>query len=330
MSIRRQVNHLTRLVDDLLDVSRIASGKVELKKEIIELSEVVTRALEVASPLLEQRAHTLVLELEEGVTVDGDVSRLTQVVSNLLTNAGKYTPSGGRITVSTRVEGDEAVLRVRDTGMGMSPEVLPTVFERFVQGRQAVDRAQGGLGLGLTIVQSLVERHGGRVSAHSDGVDAGSELVVRLPRAQASAATVAAAPTGSSEELASAPRGALILVVDDNEDAAEMLGEALTMLGHRVHVAHDGPQALRLAAGLTFDVALLDIGLPVMDGYELAMRLRKMANLQNMRLMALTGYGQPSDRRRSTAAGFDHHLVKPVDLQRLETLISNATPEPRR
>jgi PAS domain S-box-containing protein len=321
--IERQVNHLTRLVDDLLDVSRIASGKVELKREIIELAVIVARSIELASPVLEQRVHTLTLEVPpSGLAVEGDAARLTQVVANLLTNAGKYTPAGGRITVSAAADGDHVVLRVKDTGVGMSPEVVPTVFDLFVQGRQSIDRAQGGLGLGLTIVRSLVERHGGTVSAHSEGRDKGSELVVRLPRARTTGAVVVE-PTQSAPILGGVGRGARILVVDDNEDAAEMMDEVLTMLGCQVHVAHDGPQALRLAANHPFDLALLDIGLPVMDGYELAGRLQKLTTPHEIRLVAVTGYGQASDRQRAADAGFCHHMVKPVDMKKLTALVTS-------
>jgi PAS domain S-box-containing protein len=321
--IERQVNHLTRLVDDLLDVSRIARGKVVLKRELVELSEVVRRALEVVSPLLEQRAQRVVLDMPAtGQLVLGDAARLTQVVSNLLSNAGKYTPPGGRITINIESATDELILRVRDTGIGISPEVLPRVFDLFVQGAQTIDRAQGGLGLGLAIVKSLVEQHGGSVSAHSDGVDRGSELVVRLPRAHAPAP---GASSSASERPSARPRqrGLRQLVVDDNEDAAEMLAAALGLQGHELHVAHDGPTALSIAATQHFDAALLDIGLPVMDGYELAMRLKELPTLQRARLVAITGYGQENDRQRALRAGFHHHLVKPVDLQALTVILAD-------
>ncbi|HYO94690.1 MAG TPA: ATP-binding protein [Polyangiaceae bacterium] len=322
--IERQVNHLTRLVDDLLDVSRIARAKIVLKKELVELSDVVLHAVEVASPLFEQRAHTLALELtRNGLLVEGDLARLTQVVSNLLTNAGKYTPPGGHIVVATRLEGEEAVLRVRDNGIGMSAEVLPHVFELFAQGGQAIDRAQGGLGLGLSIVRDLVERHGGSVAALSDGQDRGSELVVRLPRAHPGDAKLTPASQQRASEQQTSALGARVLVVDDNEDAAEMLAEALRLRGCVVHIAHHGPGALELGAAQSFDAALLDLGLPMMDGYELAARLRELPNLEKAQFIAVTGYGQDSDRQRSSAAGFHHHLVKPVNLSALETLVGS-------
>jgi PAS domain S-box-containing protein len=319
--IERQVTHLTRLVDDLLDVSRIARAKVALKHEYVEISEVVRRAVEVASPLLEQRTHTLVLEVpRQDLLVNGDVARLTQVVSNLLSNACKYTAPGGRIKISASARDDAVVLSVQDNGIGMTPDVLPHVFDLFVQGRQAIDRAQGGLGLGLSIVKSLVERHGGSVSAHSDGLERGSEFIVRLPQAHPNSAIEQSAPNPPSSEPEPAGRGLKVLVVDDNEDAAEMLGCALSLQGCDVRVAHDGPSALNLASD-RFDAALLDIGLPVMDGYELAARLKELPHWANTRLIAVTGYGQDSDRKRALSVGFHEHLVKPVGFEVLQALV---------
>jgi PAS domain S-box-containing protein len=322
--VERQVRHLTRLVDDLLDVSRIARAKVVLEPEPIELIEIVQRAVEVVSPLLEERAHALVVDMpSSGLLLEADVGRMTQVLSNLLSNACKYTAPGGRISVSARKEPDEEaiVLSVQDNGMGIPAEALPHVFDLFVQGQQAIDRAQGGLGLGLSIVRSLVERHGGTVTAHSQGPDRGSQFIVRLPCARderVPALPVAPAPAAESE-----PLRRRVLVVDDNVDAAEMLAAALALRGCEVALAHDAPQALELAASRSFDAALLDIGLPVIDGYELAQRLRALDNLRDARLIAVTGYGQPADKQRALAAGFHHHLVKPVDLRLLETLVTN-------
>jgi PAS domain S-box-containing protein len=323
--IERQVNHLTRLVDDLLDVSRIARGKVELKEEIVEIAEAVAKAIEITSPLLEQRTHTLNVAVpRRGLFVKGDPTRLTQVISNLLNNAAKYTPPGGHITVAARDEDGDVVLRVRDTGIGIAADVLPRMFDLFVQERQAIDRSQGGLGLGLTIVRNLVERHGGRVAAHSDGPGTGSEFVVRLPQAMTTAA-LEAHPTnsvGGGRSLAPAPDAMRILVVDDNVDGAEMLATALRAKGYDTRVAHDAPAALRVAADFRPDVAFLDIGLPVMDGYELAARLRKRPDADGTRLIALTGYGQESDRQKTREAGFEHHFVKPVDLESIDALLS--------
>jgi PAS domain S-box-containing protein len=314
--IERQVNHLIRLVDDLLDVSRIARGKVELRTEVVEMAEVVAKAIEMASPLLEQRAHTLAVDVpRHGLRVDGDPVRLSQVVSNLLTNAAKYTPPRGHITVRAEQIDDEVVLRVSDTGIGIAPDVLPHIFDLFVQERQAIDRSQGGLGLGLTIVRNLIERHGGSVLARSEGLGHGSELVVRLPRAAASAS--------GPEATAERDSPSRILVVDDNEDAAEMLANALTRKGYETRVAYDAPTALRVAAAFTPDIALIDIGLPVMDGYELASHLRKIPGLSGLRLIAVTGYGQESDHRKSLQAGFHQHLVKPVDVAAIEAAVVN-------
>lgn len=321
--IERQVQHLARLVDDLLDVSRIARGKVELKREVVELSEVVAHAIEVASPLLEQRTQRLAVDVpRQGLCVDGDPARLSQVLSNLVTNAAKYTPPGGEIAISASREGSDAVLRVRDTGVGIPADVLPRVFDLFMQGGQPIDRAQGGLGLGLTIVRSLTERHGGTVTAHSDGPGTGSEFVVRLPAAQSAdaaervqAAALAPAVEGSAARVR-------ILIVDDNADAAELLAYALALTGYETFVAHDGPTALRLIETVTPDAAFLDIGLPVMDGYELATRLRSTPGLARIRLIAVTGYGQESDRKRSAAAGFDYHLVKPVSLDQITEVVA--------
>jgi len=322
--IERQVSHLTRLVDDLLDVSRIARGIVDLKEEIVELAEVVEPAIEMVSPLLEQRSHTLALVLpRDGLTVRGDRTRLSQVVSNLLTNAAKYTPPGGRITVRASVEQAVVVLRVADTGIGIAPDVLPRVFDLFVQGGQGIDRSQGGLGLGLTITRKLIERHGGTVTAYSAGAGMGSEFVVRLPK-------VDPPPCGATDHRSSVTREPSatnaahrlrILVVDDNRDGAEMLAVALETMGFEVRTAADGPEALRIAEEFRPAIAFLDIGLPVLDGYELAERIRRVPHLQGIRLIALTGYGQESDRRKSAAAGFHHHLVKPVDVHLIEAML---------
>ena len=318
--IERQVTHLTRLVDDLLDVSRIARGKVELKADLIEISEVVAKAIEMASPLLEQRNHTLAVQVpRRGLLVDADITRLSQVISNLLTNAAKYTPAGGHITVRGEAVDHEVTLRVRDTGIGITPEVLPHIFDLFVQERQAIDRAQGGLGIGLTIVRNLVERHGGTVQATSDGAGRGSEFTIRLPRATWAEQGESIPHDLEIDRLASAKKDApRVLIVDDNADGAEMLSIILSQKGYDTRVAHDAPRALQIAATFKPVTAFIDIGLPVMDGYELAERLRAMPSLAGIRLIALTGYGQESDRRRGREAGFDEHLVKPVDIAAVE------------
>ncbi len=318
--IERQVRHLTRLVDDLLDVSRIARGKVELKREVFEIVDVVAKAIEMASPLLEERTHTLHVDVpRRGLAVTGDSTRLSQVLANLLTNAAKYTGQGGDISVAAAREGEEVVVRVRDNGIGIAPDVLPHVFDLFVQERQAIDRAQGGLGLGLTIVRSLVKRHGGTVVASSAGTGKGSEFVVRLPRTDSAVRS----ETGRRlpVDASAAPRVGRVLVVDDNADAADMLVQALTAHGYTAQAAYDAPQALRLAGEVRPDVAFVDIGLPVMDGYELAAQLRQDPALARMRLIAVTGYGQASDRARALAAGFETHLVKPVEWEAIAGLL---------
>ena len=315
--IERQVKHLTRLVDDLLDVSGIARGKVALKRERIAISDVIAKGIELASPLIEQRRHTLDVHVpRKGLLVEGDALRLAQVMSNLLANAAKYTEHGGTITVVAEPADGNVLVRVADTGIGITPDMLPRVFDLFVQERQTLERSRGGLGLGLAIVRSLVQMHGGTVSAHSEGAGRGAEFVVRLPSAAPAAAVAAATPS-----LAPSPDVALdvrILVVDDNDDAAEMLVEALSSRGFEVCEARDGPAAIRIAAEFKPHIALLDIGLPVMDGYELAERLRHLPDGDRLRLCAVTGYAQQADQERSRAAGFDRHFAKPLDLDVLD------------
>jgi PAS domain S-box-containing protein len=319
--IERQVKHLTRLVDDLLDVSRVERGKIELSKQPTRLAEVVAKAVEIASPLLEERRHRLDLDVATtGLTILADETRVAQVVANLLTNAARYTDPGGHIVVSAKREGQQAVLRVRDNGIGMPAALLPRVFDLFVQGPRTPDRRQGGLGLGLSLVRSLVTLHGGTVEANSDGPGKGSELVVRLP-------ALPVELVDSEPERATAParpsNRRRILLVDDNADAAELLTELLGGIGHEVAVAHDGPDALIEAARFNPDIAILDIGLPVMDGYELARRLLATVARPPF-LIALTGYGQENDRARARDAGFHEHIVKPVDPNRLIKLIEQA------
>ncbi|HEU0029537.1 MAG TPA: ATP-binding protein [Kofleriaceae bacterium] len=316
--IQRQTEHLSRLVDDLLDVSRIARGKVELDRKPVELADVMVKSIELASPLFEQKQHHLHVEAPRGLLVDVDAVRMAQVISNLLTNAAKYTERAGTVTLAARRVGSEVSITVRDNGVGISPEVLPHVFDMFVQDRRSLDRSRGGLGLGLTIVKSLVQQHGGRVEARSAGHGHGSTFEIRLPLASARTATTPALEVQAPLGLRAARR---VLIVDDNEDAAQMLASAVAELGHDARVAHDGPGALKLVETFTPDVALLDIGLPAMDGYELARLLKGNELLAALRLVALTGYGQASDRDRSRDSGFDAHLVKPVDVRGLVSLI---------
>ena len=319
--IERQARHLVRLVDDLLDVSRIARGKIELRTEPVEIGDIVAKAIEMASPLFELRDQQLVADVPAaGLVVAADPARLAQVVANLLTNAGKYTEKGGRIEIEAGREGENARIAVTDTGIGISAEMLPFVFDMFAQERQALDRSQGGLGLGLTIARSLVELHGGTIEARSDGPEKGSQFVLRVPLSAALPAAAARAERQVALVSSSADRRR-ILVVDDNEDAAHTLADLLSRLGHTLRVAHDGPSAIRLLDEFTPEVALIDLGLPVMDGYELAAFLRPHPALGNLKLVAVTGYGQAVDRALTRAAGFDAHLVKPVELDVLEPIV---------
>ncbi len=321
--IERQVRHLVALVDDLLDVSRITRGKVELRKAPVEAADVVATAIETASPLLEQQRHELTVDVRRtGLTINADAGRLAQVVANLLTNAAKYTEPGGRVSVIGRVEGDEIVLSVRDTGIGIEAEMLPRIFDLFVQERQTLERSRGGLGLGLAIVRSLVALHGGSVSARSDGKGKGSEFTIRLPRATAPVQDVRTRPDDGRQAPAVAT-GARVLIVDDNHDAAVLLDAMLSALGYVTRFVHDGPSALSEAEDFEPDLALLDIGLPVLDGYELARRFREHPRLRRTRLIALTGYGQQQDRQRSADAGFVAHLVKPVDVDQLRAALES-------
>ncbi|HEY0705709.1 MAG TPA: ATP-binding protein [Polyangia bacterium] len=321
--IERQVAHLTRLVDDLLDVSRITRGKVEIRKHPVEMAEVVVKAIEMASPLLERRQHQLDVHVApEGLMVEADLTRLAQVVANLLTNAAKYTDPGGRIVIRAGGDREQVWLSVRDNGIGIDAAVLPHVFELFMQERQSIDRSQGGLGLGLAIVRSLVALHGGTVTVDSGGKGRGSEFTIHVPRSSSHAAAVSVGNGDSKAAAAQAAGpGLRVLIVDDNEDAAGLLAEALSILGHDVRSVNDGPKSLEVVEAFVPDVAFLDIGLPVMDGYELARRLRSNPRLAKTRLVAITGYGQESDKTMSSKAGFDLHLVKPVTVERLESVL---------
>ena len=315
--IARQVKHVVRLVDDLLDVSRINNGKIALQREHLELAPIVSRAIETASPWIESKHHTLHVAVpDHGLAVDGDAVRLTQVIGNLITNAAKYTPPGGSITVIGERRATTVVLRIRDTGIGIAKEMLPRIFELFEQERPTLDRSPGGLGIGLTIARSLIAMHGGTVTAHSEGRDRGSEFVIELPAIAAGDVAATDRPHDSAVVPASK-----VLVVDDNRDLADATATALARLGHEVRVAFDGPSALAMAAELAPDVVLLDLGLPGLDGYEVARRLRAMLPAHHLQLVAVTGYGQAVDRQRSHAAGFDSHLVKPVDVATLQRAI---------
>ncbi len=320
--VERQVHHMRRLVDDLLDVSRVTRGKIQLRKHPVDLVASVGRAVEAARPFADSREHTLRVELPGGpVWTEADPVRLVQVFTNLLHNAAKYSEPGGRITLTLAREGGEAVVRVADTGMGIPAEALPHLFEPFMQVARTLDRAQGGLGLGLTLVKQLVEMHGGRVEATSGGVGKGSVFTVRLPLLPAGRVPVVPVAAPAEQEVSTGSRR--VLVVDDNVDAAELLGEVLEMDGHRVTVVHDGTAALERMGAEEPEVIFLDIGLPGMDGYEVARRIRERAGGAGPRLVAVTGYGQASDRQRSREAGFDAHLVKPVELEQVRELVAD-------
>lgn len=317
--IDRQTENLTRLVDDLLDVSRITRGKIELRRELVDLSSVMSRALDSLKSLFERRKLQVSVTLPSRAPfVLGDPVRLEQVVVNLLTNAAKYTQPSGRIWVTLAQRRSVVELRVRDDGIGITPEMLPRIFNLFEQAQQTLDRAQGGLGIGLTLVRSLVALHGGEVYATSAGVGKGSEFVVQLPSAEAHGDAVDDHAREPSPSLVDPDTGLRVLVVDDNVDAAETIADLLQTTGHEVRVCHTGPSAIELTAEFRPDVVLLDIGLPQMDGYEVARTLRH-THADPPVLVALTGYGQESDRQQSRDAGFAEHLVKPV---RLETLLA--------
>jgi signal transduction histidine kinase len=313
--IKRQVTQLTRLVDDLLDVSRITQGRIELRREPVELSTVISQAVETVSALMREKRHELsVVSSYEGLYVSGDLIRLVQCVSNLLTNAAKYTDPGGKIRVQTRSDGAQAVIEVTDNGAGIAPELLPRVFDLFVQSDRTLDRAQGGLGIGLSLVKRLTEMHQGHVTARSPGPGLGSTFEIRLPWI--------ARPLGTREIRRTKALPHRILIVDDNADAANSLALLLTLDGHTTRVALSSEDALGCAELFEPQVALLDIGLPRVNGYELAQKLRAVPGLRNLRLIALTGYGQADDREQALGAGFDNHLVKPVDLPSLEHLLA--------
>src|SRR5579883_2100153 len=321
--MERQVQHLVRLVDDLLDVSRVMRGKIELRREPVELATVVARAVETAQSLIEVQGHRLEISVSnESLLLDADSVRLAQVVGNLLTNAAKYTEANGRIWLTAERVGGEAVLKVRDSGIGIAPDMLPHVFELFVQVDHAATRSQGGLGIGLTLVKNLVEMHGGRVEAHSDGLGKGCEFVVRLPLLVRERPEPVAERNGEPPQDTPRP-GHRLLVVDDNQDAADSLATLLRLQGPEVRVAYSGMAAVEMTKTYTPDVVFLDIGMPGMDGYEVARRLRQTPGLGKTLLAALTGWGQQEDRRRTAEAGFDHHLVKPPEPKALERLLSD-------
>ncbi len=317
--MERQVNHMVRLVDDLMEVSRITRGKIELRKEAVDVATIIRSAVEASQPLIDAAGHRLHQVVpDEAVTLEGDPVRLTQVVSNLLNNAAKYTDHGGDIWLTVRDEVHAVSISVRDSGTGIPREMLPRVFELFTQVDRNAGRAQGGLGIGLTLVKSLVQMHGGSVRAYSAGAGQGSEFVIRLPVAPHLRAQVHAEANGNQANALAPQR---VLVVDDNHDAADSLGTLLRLLGSEVEVVYNGPDALAAVTTWQPAVVLLDIGMPGMDGYEVVRRMREEPACRNITVIALTGWGQEADRKRSKSAGFDHHLIKPADLHTLEDLL---------
>jgi CheY-like chemotaxis protein len=325
--MERQVTHLVRLIDDLMDVGRITRGKLALRKERVELATVIAAAVDTSRPLIEASSHELSLTVpDRPIYVDADPTRLAQVFSNLLNNAAKYTEPGGDIALIAERQGSDVVVTVRDNGIGIPPEMLPRVFEMFTQVDRSLERSQGGLGIGLSLVKGIVEMHGGSVEARSGHQGRGSEFVVRLP------IVVAGTPqptTGRAGPAAVDPAaGRRILVVDDNEDSARSLARLLKMTGHEACTAHDGGKAVEVAEQHRPEVILLDIGLPVMNGYDVARAIRGRPWGGDVAIVALTGWGQDADRRRSKESGIDHHLVKPVDPAELERLLAELQDRP--
>ncbi len=324
--IDRQLRQLTRMVDDLIDVSRITSGTIALNKEPLELAVVVARGVEASRPLIDARRQHLEIDYSRSpVLVEGDLARLAQVVTNLLNNAARFTPEDGTIRLSVAAEGDRAVLSVRDNGAGIDTALQPHIFDLFRQGDSSLDRAAGGLGIGLTIVQRLAQMHGGTVDVFSEGPGRGSEFVVRLPRLDALPPRMPT-PSGRTAPIAQSATPRRVLVVDDSPDSAESMAAVLRLSGHDVRVALNGSGAIALARQFRPEVALLDIGIPGMTGYEVAVAIRELPGMEALVLIAMTGYGQAQDRMRSREAGFQHHLVKPVEIADVHQVLESLPP----
>jgi PAS domain S-box-containing protein len=325
--IERQVAHMTRMLEDLLDIARFTRGALKISKSATELTYIIGTAIETARPLLNARQHELSLDLpKQSVHLEADATRLAQVFSNLLINAAKYTNPGGHIALRAVTSGDDVVVMIRDNGIGISAELMPRLFDLYAQGSEALGRDETGLGIGLSLVRGLVTLHGGTVEAHSDGPDKGSEFIVRLPIGQ---------PFKRLRDLeftrdTPAGTGLHVLVVDDNRDAAEMCAALLEMSGHRVHKAHSGAEALELAHALRPDVLLADIGLPDIDGFELAQRIRTSPWGSGIVLIAITGWGREGDQQRAFASGFDYHLTKPANAESLESILRSLSPATKR
>jgi CheY-like chemotaxis protein len=323
--MERQVGHMVHLINDLLDIARVSSGKLVLQMQPVDLRDVIATAIETSKPLIDAAGHGLSVDLPLlPVPVDVDPVRISQVVSNLLSNAAKYTPHGGRIVLTARIEGNEAVVTVRDNGVGIAADMLAAVFEMFTQVARSIERANGGLGIGLSLVRRLVELHGGAVSAQSAGVGLGSSFAVRLPLMTA-ALVASPKPAAADAQHGEQSVALQVLVADDNVDAAATLAALLEIAGHTVRVVHDGAAAVEEAARFQPDLVFLDIGMPLMDGYEAARRLRQLPALDGVMLVALTGWGTEEDRARSRAAGFDRHLLKPALPDDVEAVLAAAT-----
>jgi len=318
--MERQLGQMVRLVDDLLDVSRINQGKLELRTERIDLASVLSSAVETSRPLIEQMGHHLEVVMPgQPVIVEADLTRLAQVFSNLLNNAAKYSERGGRITLTAGRHGDDAVVSVRDTGIGIAADQLPRLFEMFSQVKSALERSQGGLGIGLSLVRRLVEMHSGQIDARSDGPGKGSEFVVRLPVSESSG------PKPQIDECTGETKtGLRILVVDDNRDSANSLALMLRLMGGDTRTAYDGEAAVVAAAEFKPDVIVLDIGLPKLNGYDACRRIRALPGANRVLIIAQTGWGQEDDRQRTHEAGFDHHMIKPVDHAVLMKLLAES------
>jgi PAS domain S-box-containing protein len=320
--IERQTKHLVRLVDDLLDVSRMVRGQITLQRRPVELAEIVNNAVETSRPLIRLRRHHLTVQIpEEPVRLEADLTRVSQVISNLLNNAAKYTDDGGQIRLDAAVDNGLVIIRVRDTGLGVDPDLLPHVFDLFTQADRTPDRSQGGLGIGLTLVKRLVELHGGTVEARSEGLGSGAEFIVQLPVMEGAAPMAPSVPSRVPVVAPPDARGLRILIVDDNVDAADSIAMLLRMEGHQTRSVNTARAALLAVPDFQPEVVLLDIGLPEMDGYEVARRLRAHNGKHRIRLVAVTGYGQPADRRRAEQAGFDEHMVKPVEPMALQNFL---------
>jgi signal transduction histidine kinase len=320
--MERQVNHMVRMVDDLMEVSRITRGLIELQKEETDLAAIIRSAVETSRPIIEAGEHQLAITIPpEPILLQGDSVRLSQVFANLLNNAAKYTDRGGQIWLSVKQEKNEVVVSVRDTGIGISTPMLPKVFDMFMQADRSTHRSQGGLGIGLTLVKRLVELHEGSISVRSDGPGKGSEFIVRLPVNAVQPERTTKPPVSQRGDSLPQRR---VLVVDDNKDSAASMGMLLKFLGTDVQVAYDGATALATIERYRPDVVLLDIGMPGMDGFEVARQVRQRAEFDSIMLIALTGWGQAEDRHRTQTAGFDHHLVKPADITALQSLLISA------